>query len=279
MEIFADHSIEFIIMFFGGLIILGCFAGFLAGLLGIGGGVVLVPGLYAVFSVLGYEHESLMHLCVGTSLAIIVPTGYSAARSHFKRGSCDMALLKQIGIGIALGVLSGTTIASALEGETLKAIFAVTISILAIIMLIDPKRFTLISHMPKQPVPAIAGFVIGNISTLIGIGGATLSVPFMSLCKTPIRTAIGTASGLGLVISIPAAIGFIIIGWNTEGLPPFSFGFVNVAAWLAIIPFSVLVAPLGSRMTHAVPVDLMRKGFAGFMILVSIKMISSLMGA
>ncbi len=278
MDIFASHSIEFLVLFFSGLVLIGCVAGFLAGLLGIGGGVVLVPGLYAVFSSLGFEHESLMHLCVGTSLAIIVPTGYSAARSHFKRGSLDKSLLKQIGVGIALGVICGTTIASFLAGDTLKAIFAVAISVLALIMLVDPKRFTLISAMPPQPVPALAGVFIGNISTLIGIGGATLSVPFMTLCKVPIRTAIGTASALGLVISIPATLGFIIIGWPVEGLPPFSFGYVNLAAWLAIIPFSVLVAPLGSKMTHAVPVDLMRKGFAGFMILVSIKMISSLIG-
>lgn len=276
MELLTTHSAEFIALFALGLIALGALSGFLAGLFGVGGGVVLVPGLYALFTLLGFEHEMLMHLCVGTSLAIIVPTGLSAARAHHRRGSVDFDLLKTIGPGIVVGVITGAALAAFLTGDALKLIFALTISALAVLMILDPARFQLVSHMPRQPVPSIAGVIIGHISTLIGIGGATLSVPFMSICHVPIRTAIGTAAALGLFISIPAMIGFVLIGFTEDELPPFSFGFVNGLAWLAIVPSSVLIAPLGARLAHRLPVSLMRKGFAIFMIVVAAKMLHGL---
>ena len=272
MEFLSDYSLYDWVFLIVSLIGLGAVAGFLAGLLGIGGGVVLVPGLYAIFSLLGFHSPYLMHIAVGTSLAIIVPTGFSSARSHWKKGAVDLELVRQIGSGIFIGVILGTLVISGLSGDTLKMIFASAILILALIMLFNPARFELVSQMPKQPVPGLAGVVIGGISTLIGIGGATLSVPFMSLCKVPIHRAIGTAAALGLVISVPATLGSILIGWSEPSRLPLSLGFVNVAAWLCIIPVSVMVAPLGAWAAHKVPVKALKRGFAVFMIVVSIKM-------
>lgn len=251
---------------------LGSVAGFMAGLLGVGGGIILVPGLFYAFTFLGFESDYLMHVAVGTSLAIIVPTGFSSARAHWKRGAVDVDLVKQIGIGIVIGVVLGTVLADILPGEKLKIIFATALLFFAAMLLIDPKRFTIWQHVPTQPWPGFAGSVIGTVSTLIGIGGATLSVPFMSMCKVPIHRAIGTASALGLVISVPAAIGFALIGIVEEGRPPFSIGFVNILAWGMVIPMSVMVAPLGAWSAHKLPVDTLRKGFAVFMVVVSVRM-------
>ncbi len=254
------------------LITLGSFAGFLAGLLGVGGGVVLVPGLLFIFTLLGYDSPHMMHLAVGTSLAIIVPTGFSSARAHWKKSSVDLPLIFKIGTGIIIGVIGGTILAKYLSGDALKLIFATALVILAAIMASNIRDIKLLPTIPGRVGCTVAGSIIGLISTLIGVGGATLSVPFMTLCKIPIRKAIGTASGLGLVISIPAALGFILIGWNSENLPPLSFGYVNLAAWLTIIPFSILVAPLGVAAAHKIPVERLRLVFAIFMILVSIKL-------
>ncbi len=259
-------------MLVAGIAALGAFAGFLAGLLGIGGGIVLVPGLFFIFSALGFTSPHLMHLAVGTSLAIIVPTGFSSARTHWKKGNVDTGLLRVIGPGILLGVVSGTALASGLTGVELKMVFATAILIFAVMMVTNPSRIKLFKQVPGPLGSGLAGFVIGNISTLIGIGGATLSVPYMSMGQVPMHRAIGTASALGLFIAIPAAAGFFWIGRGAEGLPPLSFGYVNVLAWAAIIPISVSVAPLGAKTAHRFSVDTLRRIFAVFMVIVAVKM-------
>lgn len=263
--------------FFLACALLGGLAGFLAGLLGVGGGIVLVPGIYYFLDIAGFESEHLMHVAVGTSLAVIVPTGLSSARAHWKKHAVDLGLVRQIGTGIIMGVLAGTLAANDLSGDRLKVIFAGALIFLSLMMLSNPARFTLVKHMPRQPVPALAGFLIGGLSTLIGIGGATMSVPFMGLCKVPFHRAVGTAAALGLVISIPAALGFILIGLGEEGRPPLSLGFVNIPAWLLIVPASVTTAPLGARLAHFVSVDFLRRIFAVFMILVAFKMAHGLL--
>ena len=229
-----------------------------------------MPGIYFLMSALGHESEMLMHVAVGTSLAVIVPTGFSSARSHWKKGAVDMNLVKQIGVGIFVGVIGGTVLASLLEGGTLKIIFATALVFFAVMMLANSSRFSLMSQMP--PVTGIVGSFIGALSTLIGVGGATMNVPFMTMCQVPIHRAIGTASALGLVISVPAALGFVLIGWGQEGVPPLSVGYVNLLAWLLIIPVSVAVAPWGAKAAHVMPVAMLRRVFAGFMVVVAIKM-------
>lgn len=259
------------------LLALGVTAGFLAGLLGIGGGAVLVPGLFYILGLGGFPEHLLMHTAVGTSLAVIVPTGLSSARAHFKRHSVDLNLLKTMGTGIAIGALGGSFLAGLLSAHILKIIFAVMIALLALVMLVNPARFVLRESMPRQPWPSLAGGFIGVLSALIGIGGATLSVPYMSLHNIRIHTAIGTAAALGLFISIPATLGFIYTGLGAENMPPLSLGYIYLPAWALIILGSVMAAPLGARASHAIPVPLMKKGFAVFMVLVALKMASEVL--
>ncbi len=256
---------------------LGAVAGFLAGLLGVGGGIVLVPGLYYIFESLqpqmGFDAAHIMHLSVGTSLAIIVPTGFSSALSHHRKGAVDFTLVKNIGLGIVCGVIVFTWVAKGMDPLTLRKIFATFVLVMAMMMIAGRQRFQSdVEISLKQPASSIAGFVIGGISTLIGIGGATLSVPYMSLHGVKMHRAVGSASALGLVIAIPAAIGFMVIGWGKMNLPPFSIGFVNALAWGCIIPVSVLVAPLGARAAHKISVRRLRITFAVFMIIVALNM-------
>lgn len=255
---------------------LGAVAGFLAGLLGVGGGIILVPGLYAVFNFLqpnmGFDVTHLMHLSVGTSLAIIIPTGFSSALAHHKRGSVDFNLIKMIAGGIVVGVIFSTWVVQGLDALTMKMIFASAILVLAIIMIANPARFQISQEEPKQPFSSLAGFVIGGLSTLIGIGGATLSVPYLSLHGVPMHRAVGSASAMGLVIAVPAAIGFMIIGSGQNNLPPFSVGYVNFMAWAAIIPVSVSIAPLGVRVAHKISVKRLKVTFAIFMMVVALNM-------
>ena len=255
---------------------LGAVAGFLAGLLGVGGGIILVPGLYAVFTFLqpnmGFDVTHLMHVSVGTSLAIIIPTGFSSALAHHKRGSVDFSMVKMIGGGIIVGVIFSTWVVQGLDAMSMKMIFASAILVMAIIMIANPARFQISKEEPKQPFSSLAGFVIGGLSTLIGIGGATLSVPYLSLHGVPMHRAVGSASALGLVIAVPAAIGFMIIGLEQNNLPPFSVGYVNFMAWIAIIPVSVSVAPLGVRVAHKISVKRLKVTFAIFMVVVALNM-------
>jgi uncharacterized membrane protein YfcA len=255
------------------LIGLGGVAGFLAGLLGVGGGLVLVPGLFFSLSALGYDSDHLMHLAVGTSLAIIIPTGLSSALSHAKRKSVRMDLVWRIGPGILAGVGLGTLIAAWISGDDLKLVFGTALLFLSGLMLIDSTRFHFAPDVPGQPWVTLAGGGIGTLSALMGIGGATVSVPYMTLCRVPIHQAVGTASALGMVISIPAATGYAIIGWGVGDLPPLSLGYINLLAFFLISPFSILAAPWGARTAHSISVHALRKVFAGFLVIISLRML------
>lgn len=255
------------------LLALGGVAGFLAGLLGIGGGVVLVPGLYFGLKYMGFESGALMHVAVGTSLAVIIPTGLSSARAHWKRGAVRLDLVRQIGPGILLGVAAGTVIAGYTPEAGMTFFFAFALSALAVVMVVNPARFSPFADMPRRLWMGVSGVVIGVFSSLMGIGGATISVPWMALCRVPMHTAVGTASALGLVIAIPAALGFILIGWSVPGLPPFSLGYINFLAWPLIIPASVLAAPWGARLAHSVSVERLRIFFAFFLVVIALRML------
>ncbi len=260
------------------LLSLGVVAGFLAGLLGVGGGIVLVPGLFYILSIvqadMGFDPSYIMHICVGTSLAIIVPTGLSSARAHYRRDAVDFDLVRRIGVGIVIGVLFATYVVGGFDGRTLKMIFAGALPIFAALMVMGRAIFqTDGARESASPVRhGLAGVLIGTLSTMIGIGGATLSVPYMSMSGVKMHRAVGTASALGLVIAVPASVGFAVIGWGQANLPPLSIGYVNIMAWACVIPASVLVAPIGAMVAHKIQVKPLRIGFAVFMVLVSLNM-------
>jgi len=265
------------ILFLSFFLLLGAVAGLLAGLLGIGGGIILVPGLYFIFSSMqdeiGINPSYLMHLSVGTSLAIIVPTGMSSAFAHYKKGGVDFNLVRLIGSGVVIGVIMATFMAKGLSGKSMQMIFATVICLLAFIMIAGRSLFQYKEGYSINNIGAfVAGTIIGSVSTLIGIGGATLSVPYMAMNGVPMRKAIGSASAIGLVIAIPAAIGFMIIGWGIKALPPYSLGYVNLLAWICVIPASVIAAPFGAKLTHKISVERMKLVFAIFMILVALNM-------
>ncbi len=260
------------------LIAIGCVAGFLAGLMGIGGGIILVPGLYYGFASLGFAPESLMHVAVGTSLATMVATGLSSARAHWQRGNVDLVLVRAIGPGIVTGVIIGTLLAGIISGAGLRLFFAAALMGLALIMTVNPDRYLIADTMPRRPWPGVAGAVVGVVSTLMGIGGAVMNVPYMCLHRVPIHCAVGTAAALGLFIAVPGLAGFILIGWGQADLPPLSFGYVNLAAWAVIIPFSVMCAPLGARLAHALPVPALRRVFAFLILVVGARMLLEVLG-
>lgn len=252
---------------------LGAAAGFLAGLLGVGGGIVLVPGIFYILTSAGLPPDHMMHVAVGTSLAVIILTGISSARAHWKRQAVRIDILQRMWVGILCGVGIGTFAASHMNGESMKMVFALALLFLAAVMTIDPTKFSIADDVPKRPWSEAMGSLIGLLSTLMGIGGATISVPYMTLCRVIIHQAVGTASALGLIISIPAAIGFVVIGWHQPNLPPFSIGYINLPAWAMIVPSSVLAAPWGARVAHSVSVKRLRVTFAVFMVIVAVKML------
>lgn len=268
MEEFLAHAPVLIPL----LIALGVVAGFMAGMLGIGGGAVLVPGLFFLFQTLGYPQESLMHLAVGTSLAIIIPTGLSSARAHFRRGAVRVDLLKHIGPGIVAGVMVGTCIADSLSGHQLTLVFGIALICFALLMQIPPRVREDSSHTIGIAKGSIGGFAVGALSSLMGIGGATLNVPFMTLNGVGIRNAVATASALGPFIALPGTVGFVVIGWGEAGLPPFSLGYINLLAAALIVPLSVLAAPYGAAAAHKVSINALRRIFSIFIVLVAAKM-------
>lgn len=253
----------------------GSLAGVLSGLLGVGGGIILVPGLYTIFTLGGYTPPDLMHLCVGTSLAIIIPTGLTSARGHWRRGAVDRQALGKIAPYLVLGVMAGSYAITRISGESLTVFFAGMLCVIAALMQVDPEKHRLRDALPRQPEPAIVAGIVGIISTLMGIGGASLNVPYMAANGMSIHRAVGTASAMGPVIALPAVAGFIWAGWGAEGLPPYSLGYINLAAFAVIIPVSMLCAPLGVRLAHRFSKKTLRRCFSFFMVLVAVKMMLS----
>ncbi|MET4806901.1 sulfite exporter TauE/SafE family protein [Limibacillus sp. MBR-115] len=254
----------------------GLLGGVLAGMLGVGGGIVIVPVLFHLLGLLGVAEGQRMHVAVATSLATIVATSVSSARAHSRRGSVDWTLLKSLLVSVLIGVAVGTAFATYVKGPVLSAIFGAVALIVAANMALRREGFSLVAEVPKGLLRQVFGFIIGGFSSMMGIGGGTLAVPLLSLCSYPIRNAVGTSSALGLVIAVPATAGFIYGGWQGIDLPPFSLGYVNVLGFLLIAPATVLTAPWGARIAHSINVNYLRKAFALFLIITGIRMIVSL---
>lgn len=257
-------------------IIVGLASGVVAGLLGVGGGIVIVPALDLTFAALNYPESTSHHVALGTSLAVIVFTAISSARAHNKRGAVRWPIFKSITPGILIGTFFGAWLASLLTTVPLKAFFAVFLLFVAVQMLMDikPKASR---ELPGMAGMTGAGGVIGIVSALVGIGGGTMTVPFMTWCNVPIHHAVGTASAIGFPIAVAGALGFIVNGMGAADLPDNTFGYVSVPAFVCIAAMSFLTAPLGAKLAHSLPVKSLKKVFAVFLLAMSARMFLSVM--
>jgi uncharacterized membrane protein YfcA len=273
-----DLSWSEIALYAASLLATGVAAGFIAGLLGVGGGIVIVPVLYFVLGALGVDEEVKMHVAVGTSLSTIVFTSFASFRAHSRKGAVDFGLLRSWAPGIVAGVIIGSFLASIFSGEVLTAIFGTIALIVAIYMALSKPEWRVFAGLPAGILKHAVAAVIGTVSALMGIGGGTLSVPTLTLCGYPIHRAVGTAAAIGFAIGVPGTIGFIIAGWGREGLPPLSLGYVSLLGLILILPTSILLAPWGARAAHALPVRGLRIAFAAFLALTSARMLYSVWG-
>lgn len=254
----------------------GLVSGLLAGLLGVGGGIVIVPLLFNVFPLFGIPESIQMKVAVATSLATIIPTSIQSARKHHAKGAMDVALLRSIWPAMLAGVLLGTFLAVHVRGEGLTAVFAMVALLVALNMGFTAVDFKITDSVPDGPPRQALGIGIGSVSAMMGIGGGTLGVPILSMCGHPIRAAVATASAFGLIISIPATIGFVWGGWNDPLTPPFSIGYVNLIGVALIAPASILATPWGVHLAHSIPPLWLKRAFAVFLFATSIRMFWSL---
>jgi uncharacterized membrane protein YfcA len=251
----------------------GVLAGVMAGLLGVGGGIVIVPVLFHVFGVLGIDESVRMHMAVGTSLSTIIPTSIVSTRSHYRRGAVDIALLKAWALAIFAGVAVGTAIGGSVKGSVLTLVFAVVALAVAAHMAFRQEGHHFRDTLPTGAAKAAIGATIGCISAMMGIGGGTLTVPTLSACSYPIRRAVGTAAAIGLIISIPGTIGFTLAGLGVADRPPASFGYVSLIGFALLTPTTMLAAPWGAKLAHTIPPQALRWAFAVFLALTSARMI------
>ncbi|WP_439595089.1 sulfite exporter TauE/SafE family protein [Falsiroseomonas sp.] len=254
----------------------GIVSGTLAGLLGVGGGIVIVPVLFNVFPLFGIPEAVQMKLAVGTSLATIIPTSIQSARKHYLKGTMDVPLLKSLAPSIGLGVLLGTVLAIWLKGEALTLVFATIAILVALNMGFTGADWKLRDSFPGGVLRQAIGGFIGTVSAMMGIGGGTVGVPILSMFGAPIRAAVATASVFGIIISIPASIGFIYGGWGDPLLPPLSLGYVNLIGFALIVPSSMIAAPWGVHLAHTIPPLLLKRAFALFLFITALRMFYSL---
>lgn len=243
------------------LLLLGSVAGFLAGLLGVGGGMLMVPFITLLLSSKGFPADLVVKIAVATSLATICFTSISSVRAHQARGAVRWPIVRALAPGIVLGGLVGAQIAKALPGQALAALFAAFVGYSATRMLIERKP------QPTRQLPGAVGLfgtggAIGSVSSLVGAGGAFMSVPFMTRCNVPIHHAVGTAAALGFPIALAGTAGYVVAGWGLQGLPPGTLGFIYLPALAVISVASVLTAPLGARCAHALDRRQLQRVFA-----------------
>ncbi len=277
MEFLDQYSAAWLAGLVVALLATGVIAGIMAGLLGVGGGIVIVPVLYHLFTLLGVDESVKMHVAVGTSLATIIPTSIMSARAHAAKGNLDASLLKTLGPALVIGVLIGTWLSGYLGGTALTAIFAAVALLVAANMAFRTQGGALAESLPPTPFKQLIGTVIGGFSTLLGIGGGTLTGPFLTLFNDPMHKAVGTAAAIGLFISVPGAIGFLLHGMDDPGRPPFTVGYVNLIGFILIVPMTMLMAPVGARLAHAINATRLRQAFALFLFITSLRMFYGLL--
>jgi uncharacterized membrane protein YfcA len=264
--------LTFVLVYLG----LGLASGFIAGLLGVGGGLVLVPALAWLYTSQEFPAAYNIHMALGTSLAVITLTAISSLRAHHTHGAVRWAVVRRIAPGIVLGTLAGAFAAAWLPDRGLKVFFTLFLFYAATQMLFGfkprPQR-----QLPAWPGMTVAGGVIGLVSSWVGIGGGTLSVPFLTWCNVRFQEAIGTSSAIGFPIAVAGATGYALAGQAVAGMPALSLGFIYLPAFAAIAFASMLTAPWGARLTHRLPVARLKKIFAGLLYLFALRMTYALL--
>ena len=263
------------------LLAVGSVAGLTAGLFGIGGGAVMVPALFYAFSELGVPDDIVMHCAVATSSAVIIFNALRSTRAHHKKEAVDMSLVwpesmwwQSYGLWIGVGAFAAAIwIAPQLSSDVLTRLFAVIALLVSLQFIFGKPNFVFRSSVPRGPAPVIAGGSVGFLSSLMGIGGGSLSVPLLTLCGVPIHRAIGTAAAFGLFISVPAAIGFILSGWSVFGRPFGSLGYVNVLGFALITAAAWPMVPAGAKLAHKLDAKLLRRVFGICLALVALNMV------
>ena len=255
-------------------LLLGAVAGLTAGLFGVGGGLVIVPTLLWVFSSQGIDQSIVMHLAVGTSLATIIVTSISSMYAHNKRKAIQWKAFLLLAPGIVIGAWLGAAVADLLSTLWLQRVFAVFAMMVALHLLLD-LDFGKQNTLPGKIGMSVAGSVIGMISSIVGIGGGSMTVPYLHWNGVDIRRAVATSSACGLPIALAGTIGFIITGWNEDALPSGSFGYVYWSAMPWIVVATFIMAPIGASLAHSLPTKILRRLFAMLMFVVGIKLILS----
>ena len=255
---------------------LGAFVGFFAGLLGVGGGGIMVPLLTTLFVAQGFPHEHMVHMALGTSMAAIIMTSASSLRAHHGHGAVRWPIVRYIAPGVLAGTFLGTFIASRVPTRPLAIFFACFMVYVSVQMMLN------IKPKPSRELPGPVGMTavgvgIGGVSALVAIGGGSLSVSFMTWCNVKVHEAIGTSAAIGLPIALAGTAGYLINGWGTPGLPALTVGFVHLPALVLVTLPSTVTAPLGARLAHRLPVTTLKKIFAGVLVLLSAKMLHSVL--
>jgi len=255
----------------------GVVSGLMAGVFGIGGGAVLVPVFYQALGLLGVEEAVRMHLAVGTSLAIIIPTSLRSFAGHRARGVVDMELLRSFLVPVPVGVVLASLTAAYLTSEGLRTMFAVITLVVALRLLFNRESWRIGTVIPGNPARGVIGAAIGYFSTLMGIGGGVMNSTFMTLYGRPMHEAVATSSGVGVLIAIPGTLGYVWAGWGAPGLPIGSTGYVNWIAVALIIPIALIVTPWGVRIAHALRKRQLEVAFGLFCVAVSARFFLSLL--
>ena len=267
------------------LIAVGALSGFLAGLFGIGGGAILVPVFYECFRLAGVPVEVRMPLCIGTSLAVIIPTSISAFRAQYLRGAVDMAVLKRWWLPILIGVLAGTITARYAPERLFKYVFVAVAWSATLRLWFARDGWKLGDDMPKGVVMRVYGFIIGILATLMGVGGGLFSNLLMTFYGRPIHQAVATSSALAVLISIPGAIGYVYAGWPVAArFPdvlalqvPFALGYVSLIGAILVMPTTLVTAPLGVKVAHALSKRALEMAFGAYLFIVGGRFVISLL--
>lgn len=271
----TDESSE-VTLWWLGYPLLGVFAGFVAGLFGVGGGLTIVPLLFMLYTAQAFPVEHSMHLALGTSMATIVVTSIASMRAHHAHGAVRWDIVKGFAPGLVAGTLSGSFFATWVPTRPLAMVFTAIVYYASLQMMLDfkPKPHR---QLPGTPGMVIAGALIGIVSSLVAAGGGFLTIPFMVFCNVVIHHAVGTSAALGFPIAVAGTIGYIISGIRTPGLPDFSLGYVYLPGFVGVVAISFLMAPVGAKLAHRLPVKQLKRAFGGFLALLATKMLHGLL--